>query len=176
MFSIRLYVLHLRQDDPRKCTALKLAKHGYVKILYSIREIPKRAILLNPYAEKAVSPEDKNTISKQGIVAVDTSWKNLGNIFLKLKRKGQHRALPYLIAANPINYGKPTILSTAEALAATLYIAGFKEEAKKILSIFKWGDEFFKLNLKPLEAYSLAKSSKEVVEKQFEFIGTPYPR
>ena len=176
MFPIKLYVLHLRQDDPKKCTALKLARHGYVKVIYSIKRVPRRAILLNPFAEKALSPEDRDRVLKWGVVAVDTSWKNFGNIFSKLKRIGHHRALPYLVAANPVNYGKPTILSTAEAFAATLYIVGLKDEAKKILSVFKWGVEFLKLNAEPLETYSLAKSSEEVVKKQFEFIGTPYPR
>jgi len=139
MLPIKLYVLHLRQDDPKKCTALKLARHGYVKVIYSIKRVPRRAILLDPLAEKALSPEDRDRVLKWGVVAVDTSWKNLGNIFSKLKHIGHHRALPYLIAANPINYGKPTILSTAEAFAATLYIVGLKNEAKEILSVFKFG-------------------------------------
>ncbi|MGE4395651.1 MAG: DUF367 domain-containing protein, partial [Methanobacteriales archaeon] len=81
-----------------------------------------------------------------------------------------HRALPYLVAANPTNYGKPFILSTAEALAATFYIIGLKDIAVNIMSSFKWGLHFLDLNRELLEAYSKAKNSREVVKIQEEFM------
>jgi pre-rRNA-processing protein TSR3 len=68
-----------------------------------------------------------------------------------------------LLAGNPTNYAKATKLSTVEALAAALFIAGFRDEAQKILSIFIWGHTFFELNAELLEAYSAAKDSSEVV-------------
>jgi pre-rRNA-processing protein TSR3 len=80
------------------------------------------------------------------------------------------RCLPFLIAVNPTNYGVPTKLSSVEALAAALYIAGFREEAQRLLSIFKWGTHFISLNLKFLERYSEARNSSEIVEMQKEFL------
>jgi pre-rRNA-processing protein TSR3 len=68
-----------------------------------------------------------------------------------------------VIAGNPTNFAKATKLSTAEALAGALYIAGFKEEAQKLLSIFIWGHTFFELNAMLLEDYAAAKNSTEVV-------------
>jgi len=71
-----------------------------------------------------------------------------------------------LIAGNPTNYAKATKLSTVEALAGALYIAGFKDEAKKLLSIFVWGHTFQELNANLLENYSFAKDSTDIVKMQ----------
>jgi pre-rRNA-processing protein TSR3 len=80
--------------------------------------------------------------------------------------KGTSRCLPILIAGNPVNFGKATKLSTAEALAGALYIAGFKDEAKQLLSIFVWGHTFLELNEELLEKYATAKDSADVVRMQ----------
>jgi pre-rRNA-processing protein TSR3 len=75
-----------------------------------------------------------------------------------------------LIAGNPVNFGLPTKLSTVEALAAALYIAGFREEASKLLSVFKWGHTFLEINEERLERYSTAKNSADVVRIQSQFM------
>ena len=90
--------------------------------------------------------------------------------FYHLWPKTTPRALPYLVAANPVNYGSPTILSTAEALAATLYILGRSNESRKILSTFKWGDVFFQLNSGLLELYRTAKTSEEIIQIQKQIL------
>lgn len=80
------------------------------------------------------------------------------------------RLLPYLVAANPINYGKPCQLSCVEALASSLYICGMKMEAKFYLSKFSWGHSFLKLNDELLEKYSNCKNSKEILEAQKQYL------
>ena len=79
-------------------------------------------------------------------------------------------ALPFLLAANPVNYGKPFVLSSAEAIAAALAIFGRQAEADAVLGKFAWGEQFLRLNAEPLEAYRTAGDSAGVVAAQAAFI------
>jgi pre-rRNA-processing protein TSR3 len=166
---VKIVIYHAGQCDPKKCTALKLRRHGLVKLVHKIKFLPRRAVVLNPLSKTAFSPADRERIEKFGLAALDFSWEHAERVLLKSVR-GTSRCLPYLIAGNPVNFGSPTKLSTAEALAAALYIAGFKEEAYRLLSIFKWGHTFLELNKERLESYSKAKDSKAVIEVQKQFM------
>lgn len=168
--NIRIVVYHAKQCDPKKCSALKLKKHALVQVVNQTRNLPKQAVLLNPFSERAFSPADRHRIETKGLVAFDLSWKHADATAKYLSIPGAHRCLPYLIAANPINYGKPTVLSTVEALAAALFIAGFAEQAEKLLSVFKWGPTFLSLNEELLKTYAQARDSHEVVHLQEQFI------
>jgi len=159
--SYRLLALHLDQDDPRKCSARRLAQFDLAILVTSRRELPRSGVLLDPRADRALSSEDAGCTA---IVAVDCSWKHAEEVFGSLQRRMPSRALPFLVPANPVNYGKPTRLSTAEAFAAALYILGDVEGAELVMSKFKWGPHFLQLNRQPLEDYRRATCSAEVVE------------
>ncbi|KZX15731.1 DUF367 family protein [Methanobrevibacter filiformis] len=167
---MKITVFHANECDKKKCTAFKMEKQLKCKIVYKIDQIPKGAIVLNPYSDKAVSPEDEKSVRNRGVVGLDCSWNKISNSTDFLKLSKYHRSLPFLIAASPTHYGQPCKLSTAEAIAATLYITNFKKEAEDILSILKWGNSFIKLNYELLEAYSDVKTSIEVVEIQNDFL------
>ncbi len=151
---VKLYVYHAGHCDPKKCTALKLKRHGLAEVVRSIRSLPRGAIILNPFSKELLRPEDREVAIRRGIIAVDYSWRVEEGKFIFRRIHGLHRRLPYLVAANPINFGHPHILSTAEAFAAALYIMGFKGQAKLIMSKFKWGHTFLEMNHELLEAYS----------------------
>jgi len=167
---MKIVVYHAEECDRKKCTTVKLGKKGKVKVVTKLNQVPTGAIVLDPYSQKALSPEDREFIMEKGLVGLDCSWKRLNKVPFRLKTGKNSRSLPLLIAANPTNYGKPCILSTAEAIAASFYIIGFKDIAIDLMSQFKWGPHFLKLNEELLEAYSKAKNSLEVVEIQNEFI------
>ncbi|XES78189.1 MAG: DUF367 family protein [Candidatus Bathyarchaeia archaeon] len=160
--SINITIYHANQCDPKRCTALKLKRHGLARIVKQTRWLPKRAIVLNPFAKTAFSPADRERVAEAGLVALDCSWEHAEKV-LSHHVRGTSRCLPVLIAGNPTNFAKATKLSTVEALAGALYIAGFQEEAKQLLSVFTWGHTFFELNASLLDAYAATKDSAEVV-------------
>ena len=166
--SPRLTIYHAKQCDPKKCTGLKLKRHGFARLVSRTRFLPRRAVVLNPFSEIAFSPADRKRVEDFGLVALDCSWEHAEKVLLK-QVKGTSRCLPILIAGNPVNFGKATKLTTVEALAAALYIAGFKQEAAGLLAIFGWGHTFLELNHELLENYASAKDSTEIVEMQRSF-------
>jgi pre-rRNA-processing protein TSR3 len=168
---MKIVIYHSNECDPKRCTSIKLQKQNKVVITHNMRKIPYNAIVLDAEADKAVSREDREKITKYGLSALDCSWKKLKKSSFNFKSKKNHRLLPFLVAANPVNYGKPCILSSAEALSAALYIVGYKDEARDLMNSFKWGPHFITLNENLLEAYSEAKNSTEIVEVQNEFLG-----
>ena len=167
---IPLIVYHANEDDPRKCSAKKLARFGYINLETSIRRIPQGAVLLNPKADKSISSEDYEYAIKHGIVAVDCSWKTVDKTFSVLGKKRVSRALPFLIAVNPVNYGKPFKLTTLEAFAATIYILGEVSRAQELMRLYKWGPHFLELNKEPLEEYRKAHTSREIIEIMNRYI------
>lgn len=162
---IRLYAYRDNTCDPRKCTVKKLEKAGLLTIFTRILRIPRNTLLLDPTAERALSPADRHVKS---ITVLDCSWEVLDTGAVSSWRI--RRALPFLVAANPVNFGKPCRLSSVEALAAALYITGEKEQARTILSKVNWGIRFLEVNREPLDLYAGAKDSSEIIRIQSSYL------
>ena len=140
-----------------------------MRLVHRAKELPRGAVILDPFTPKAFSPADRQSLEKKGLSALDCSWVHAKEVF-DMQLHLVPRCLPYLVAANPVNYGKPTKLSTVEALAAALYIADFCDQATELLSKFKWGLQFIALNKELLEGYLQAKDSTGVVEAQTDYL------
>ena len=160
---MELHVRYEGDDDPEKCTARRLARFDRVELHRSDRSTP-RGVVLNPHAERALSPAD----DAGRLIALDCSWETANEARFSIA--GAHRALPFLVAANPVNYGRPFQLTTAEALAAGLTILGEREGAERVLSTFNWGGTFLELNAEPLRRYAACADSSEVVAVQEEYL------
>ena len=155
------------QCDPKKCTAKRMLKFGLGREAKTLSSIPSGSIVLSPFSEIALSPADI-AHAKRGLVVMDLTWTNIED-FPRLKGVNE-RALPYLLASNPVNWGRPMELNSAEAIMASLIILGEKEQAESFKERFNWAMEFIRLNGSMLEDYSKAKDSTEVVRIQNEYL------
>lgn len=163
-------IFHANEDDPKKCTARKLARMGLAELVDSFRGIPEGSILLDPFADQAVSPADVPEAVTSSLAALDCSWKTAERSFRAVRSRTRPRALPYLVAANPVNFGRPTLLSTLEALAGALFIFGREEQARRLLGAYTWGPRFYEVNREPLTAYAGCATSGEVVREMKSFV------
>jgi len=106
-----------------------------------------------------------------GLAGINCSWNRLDECRIShLGHLRNHRTLPFLLAANGTNYGKPLKLSTAEAIAVSLYLCGFDRQAKFLLTKYKWGPHFWTLNESALKYYSEASTSAEMREQEKKFL------
>jgi pre-rRNA-processing protein TSR3 len=153
---MKVQVLMFYQDDPKKCTAAKMVKFGLAQ---SIKKIGNKGMVLDPFSEKTLIPQDKSLINS--IVGIDCSW-NLADRAFSKKFNGIKRKLPPLLAGNPVNYSKLNKLTTVEALSASLFILGFSEQSLELLDKFKWGHTFYELNQNLLNEYSKLENEGQI--------------
>lgn len=162
---MELHVRYEGDDDPKKCTARRLDQFDLAELHTSARSTPP-GVVLNPFAEQALSPRD--SAESDTLVALDCSWETAEREAFDLD--GIHRALPFLVAANPVNFGRPFRLTTVEAFAAALVILGERAQAETILDAVNWGETFLELNEEPLRRYAECEDSSAVIAVQEEYL------
>ncbi|WWC60315.1 uncharacterized protein I303_102886 [Kwoniella dejecticola CBS 10117] len=146
--------------DPKRCSGKKLARHGLINAMRVGQRF--RGIVLTPKGKKPISPSDDDIVQMSGLAVVECSWARLDEVPFNKIKSPYERLLPFLIASNPVNYGKPWRLNCVEALAAGFYITGHDDWAEILLSKFAWGHSFYKLNGHLIERYRTCHTSEEV--------------
>ena len=175
-FSSTITLYHANQCDKRKCTGIKtwqlyrsqkLTSFNQVRFVSRISQIPRFSLILNPLATEKLTKTDENIYQRSGVTVLDCSWNQADDIFSKTFPN--LRALPRLVAANPVNYGKQAKLSSVEALAAALILLNHPKMARELLNHFKWGIQFLTLNKNLLTEYSTCSSTPEVMKIEKEY-------
>ena len=166
--EIKMGMWDFAQCDPKRCSGRKLCR---LHVIEEFRVGHKfRGIILTPTGNRVISPADRDIVRQGGLAVVDCSWAELDKVpFAKLP-KGNERLLPFLVAANTVNYGKPYKLNCAEALIAGLLICGFPSDAQKLMDKFSYGEEFYRLNEALWEIYAACTDGEQVIKEQNEYL------
>ncbi|RKO98964.1 hypothetical protein CXG81DRAFT_30339 [Caulochytrium protostelioides] len=154
--------------DPKRCSGKKLERWHLVRRLRVGQRF--RGAVLTPQGKQAISPADAGIVAAHGLCVVDCSWARTDEVPWKKIASPHERLLPYLVASNPVNYGKPYKLNCVEALAAGFYICGRAHDARLLLAKFSWGLHFIELNRELLDLYAQCADSKEVIAVQNTYL------
>lgn len=125
-----------------------------------------QGVIISPNAKATISPADRETMLQYGAAVVECSWARTSEVpWSKIGGKCE-RLLPYLVAANTVNYGKPWRLNCVEALGAAFFICGFEDWAEQILENFNYGRSFLDINSSLLKRYAACKDEEEIKKAQ----------
>ncbi len=136
-------------------------------------------IFHRPNAKKIVSRADAELLDQYGVAVVECSWARVKEVpFSKiggkcerlrkwaynstLRERYLRLQVPYLVAANSVNYGRPWRLNCVEALAACFSICGHHDWAEEVLSNFSYGQAFLEINSALLKRYAACATEDEI--------------
>ncbi|KAL1800136.1 hypothetical protein ACET3X_000478 [Alternaria dauci] len=146
--------------DAKRCSGKRLMRLGMMRELHVGQKFA--GVVVSPKAKKILSREDKDLMEQYGAAVVEASWNRIDEVpFGRIGGKCE-RLLPYLVAANPTNYGRPWRLNCVEALAACYYITGHPEWAESILSTFSYGQAFLDINAALLKRYMACENEEQI--------------
>ncbi len=150
--------------DPKRCSGKKLMKIGLMRELHVGQK--HSGVIISPNAKQTISPADRELMEQYGAAVVECSWARTAEVpWAKIGGKCE-RLLPYLVAANSVNYGKPWRLNCVEALGAAFFICGHEDWAEEILAPFSYGRSFLDINSSILKKYAACKDEAEIKKAQ----------
>ncbi|MCJ1467389.1 ribosome biogenesis protein tsr3 [Pseudocyphellaria aurata] len=167
--SFKAFCWDLGHCNPKRCSGNRLMRAGLMTKLPAKQEFFP-GVLISPNAKRLVSSADKSLLEQYGAAVVECSWAQIDVVSKEKIGAKRERLLPYLVAANSTNYGRPWRLNCAEALAATFYICGHKSWASEVLSPFKDDNSFLDINSEVLERYAACKDEKEIKQTEKEWL------
>ncbi|KAK0649500.1 hypothetical protein B0T16DRAFT_132497 [Cercophora newfieldiana] len=154
--------------DPKRCSGKKLMKLGLMRDLHVGQRHP--GVIITPNGKHTISPADTPLLEQFGAAVVECSWARTQEIQWSKVGGKCERLLPYLVAANSVNYGKPLRLNCVEALAAAFYICGHPEWAEEILAPFSYGKEFLEINSTLLKKYAACEDEEGIKRTEKEWM------
>jgi pre-rRNA-processing protein TSR3 len=146
--------------DAKRCSGKRLMHFGLMRELAIGQKFA--GVVISPNAKKVVSPADRELLEQHGAAVVECSWVRVKEVPWSRIGGKCERLLPYLVAANPVNYGRPWRLNCVEALAACFMICGKREWAELALQHFPYGKPFLEINSQLFERYAKCEDDEGV--------------
>ena len=158
----------LNHCDPKRCSGKKLIRLG---LMYNLHVGQRHnGVIITPNGKHTLSPADRELMDQYGAAVVECSWARTAEVQWSKVGGRCERLLPYLVAANTVNYGKPFRLNCVEALAAAFYICGHPDWAEHVLRPFNYGESFLAINHKLLRRYAACADEAQVKKTEAEWI------
>ncbi|UKZ76119.1 hypothetical protein TrVFT333_003815 [Trichoderma virens FT-333] len=154
--------------DPKRCSGKKLMKLGMMRELHLGQR--HGGVIITPNGKKVISPADRELMDQFGAAVVECSWARTKEVQWNKVGGKCERLLPYLVAANTVNYGKPWRLNCVEALAAAFAICGHLDWAQQILAPFSYGPSFLEINSTLLKKYAACADEAEVKKAEEDWM------
>lgn len=158
----------LNHCDPKRCSGKKLIKMGMMRDLHLGQR--HNGVIITPNGKHTISPADREQMEAYGAAVVECSWARTQEVQWNKVGGKCERLLPYLVAANTVNYGKPWRLNCVEALAAAFAICGHLEWAEEILGPFSYGQSFLDINSTLLRKYAACADEDEMKKTEAEWM------
>ncbi|KAI6779916.1 Ribosome biogenesis protein-like protein [Emericellopsis cladophorae] len=154
--------------DPKRCSGKRLMKLGLMRPLHVGQR--HKGVIITPNGKTTISPADREIMDRYGAAVVECSWARTGEIVWNKVGGKCERLLPYLVAANSVNYGKPWRLNCVEALAAAFFICGHPDWAEQVLEPFSYGQSFLQINSSLLKRYAACTDEAGIKQTQQEWM------
>lgn len=154
--------------DPKRCSGKKLMRLGLMRDLHMGQR--HNGVIITPNGKHVISPADRDVMDQFGAAVVECSWARTKEVQWNKVGGKCERLLPYLVAANSVNYGKPWRLNCVEALAAAFYICGHADWAEQILAPFSYGKSFLEINHSILKRYAACTDEASMKKTEEEWM------
>ncbi|KAF2966553.1 hypothetical protein GQX73_g7002 [Xylaria multiplex] len=158
----------LNHCDPKRCSGKKLIRLGLMRDLHLGQR--HNGVIITPNGKHTLSPSDRDLMDQYGAAVVECSWARTQEVQWNKVGGKCERLLPYLVAANTVNYGKPYRLNCVEALAASFYICGHPDWAEQVLRPFNYGESFLAINSKLLKKYAACEDEDAIKRTEKEWL------
>ena len=155
--------------DPKRCSGKRLMRLGLMREMHMGQR--HHGVIITPNGKQVLSPADRELLDQHGAAVVECSWARTGEIpWAKVGGGRCERLLPYLVAANTVNYGKPWRLNCVEALAAAFAICGHPDWARQVLAPFSYGESFLDINASLLRKYAACADGAAVKKAEADWM------